>query len=113
MKLLLSTLLVSGFLHVTAHGAPSCFAEAAERPARDSAERRALAHSKSTAPPDCKKSAVQCKFDVSRMHDEGILVEVRVAVLEGKPPKCLYPLDVGPLNAYDKTGRYVRTMPNG
>jgi len=112
MKSLLLVLLASSLLPFDGRAAPSCFPDTPKRAALDVAEKKAFAHSKANAPADCLKGKVQCHFDVSRMDDE-ILVVVEVAVADGTPPKCLFPLHAGRASIYDREGKYVRAMPHG
>ena len=114
MKYLLLLLLASSLLPLDGRAAPSCFPDAPKRRVLDVAERKALAHSKANAPAACLKGKVQCHFEVSRMDDEIlVVVEVAVAVADGKPPKCLFPLHAGQASLYDRDGKFVRTMPDG
>jgi hypothetical protein len=112
MKYLLLLLLASSLFPLDGRAAPSCFPDAPKRRVLDVSERKALAHSKANTPAACLKGKLQCHFEVSRMDDE-ILVVVEVALPDGKPPKCLFPLHAGQASLYDRDGKFVRTMPHG
>lgn len=87
--------------------APSCFG-ARQRDKRNELQERILGQTRQRAASLCAQPNVQCDFRWLNLDKGNVAVMVLLAVEDGA--RCLYPLDGGYMEVYDRKGRFIRQV---